>query len=575
MGQTPSWPGHPELEILNNFVTQLAAAEVPKAQSKQVTFVNPREGWVLFSLRSTLPDAGDLQGSVVLQGKEKSLILRADPHSGWLESMLFLPAGAHTLAVSAGSPASLEIRAVPELTYTYYPCTTNLKVHGPLDWAYLEHYVLPHVNTLVTAGGASEEVLQTWNEEGRRWIVNTSLPGLSGPPPAPDEVAQSWRSVRGLDDPRTQGLIVDEFIGASPGHYQAWREAMELLYADPVFTGKTFYAFSGDIYKAGDPESRAFCRSLLDRGGLFAVEKYLPEEPTLDIAKSWLLNTLQSTLRGWQSSYPGFEKRLVYCMGTLSAPPESLNTHPGVDLKVYMDMQFHLLANDPTFWGLLGIMQYTASYADEEILRWTQRLFRHYCLEGKRTRLTDDPYYLPHLGNPDFTDGLSGWEVSPAEPESVRTGEMDGFSWLQGRYPRTKQGDAFAVLKCSPECPNQITQTIRNLQPGRSYSLKLLSADLAHLGQRQEIAVAIQIADAERAADLSFRTVYPSCYSHTLGEYNREHPAYFTYDRLVFRPRSSEATLTLSDWVSPEAPGGPAGQELAVNFVEVQPFLEP
>ena len=33
-------------------------------------------------------------------------------------------------------------------------------------------------------------------------------------------------------------------------------------------------------------------------------------------------------------------------------------------------------------------------------------------------------------------------------------------------------------------------------------------------------------------------------------------------------------TLTLSDWARPDASGGPAGQELAVNYVTVQPYFE-
>ena len=42
----------------------------------------------------------------------------------------------------------------------------------------------------------------------------------------------------------------------------------------------------------------------------------------------------------------------------------------------------------------------------------------------------------------------------------------------------------------------------------------------------------------------------------------------------VFRAESTTARLIVSDWQSEDEPGGPIGQELVYNFVEVQPYLE-
>lgn len=42
----------------------------------------------------------------------------------------------------------------------------------------------------------------------------------------------------------------------------------------------------------------------------------------------------------------------------------------------------------------------------------------------------------------------------------------------------------------------------------------------------------------------------------------------------VFRAKGERARLTVSDWASAAEPGGPAGQELMFNFIEVQPYLE-
>ena len=43
---------------------------------------------------------------------------------------------------------------------------------------------------------------------------------------------------------------------------------------------------------------------------------------------------------------------------------------------------------------------------------------------------------------------------------------------------------------------------------------------------------------------------------------------------LTFRPTETTATLTLSDWADDKNPGGPIGQELMYNFIEVQPYFE-
>jgi hypothetical protein len=46
------------------------------------------------------------------------------------------------------------------------------------------------------------------------------------------------------------------------------------------------------------------------------------------------------------------------------------------------------------------------------------------------------------------------------------------------------------------------------------------------------------------------------------------------YHFWVFRAKDRTAKLTISDWADERETGGPIGQELMVNFVEVQPYLE-
>ncbi len=63
---------------------------------------------------------------------------------------------------------------------------------------------------------------------------------------------------------------------------------------------------------------------------------------------------------------------------------------------------------------------------------------------------------------------------------------------------------------------------------------------------------------------------YPSHYGSTLGKFNANHTAFMTYHWRVFRATDTTATLTVSDWASPNYPGG---QEIMANFIEIEPYF--
>jgi hypothetical protein len=571
--KTLAWPApYHRLRVLNSLVTELLSKTI-RSKTAELTFLNPRAGWVFVSLSGPSSEAAHAQ--TVLGARPEPLVLRANLESGALEAMVRLEKGPHTLRVSSAKGVRLDVRAVPELAYCYYLANPHIAPYGPYDKAFLDRYVAPHVNTYVTSGMPPEADLAEWVREGRQWITNASLPGLGGDPVPAANVYADWMAAPGVTDARIGGLIVDEFISASAGHYQSWTEAMERMYDTPAFRGKTFYAFCGDLYR--DPNSLEFAQDLLRRGGVFALERYLCEEPGRDAAIRWIHRQYRATVRQWDSALPGACSRLMFVLGFMSAPPESLDNDPALNYNVLTEMQLHLIANDPAFFGLYGLMEYSASYSDEESLRWAYRLFRHYAIEGKREPLSNDPYELDHLKNPDFANGLAGWTVEGAGPESVATQQMEGWSWLEGRYPKTKQGDTFAVMTRSVDHPNVLRQTLRNLQPGRAYSLRLFAADPQHLDAKQELALTARLMDGagEIASDArSFRFMFPSNYAHTLGPYNSDHPAWFTYLRIVFKPRKDTAELAISDWADPNTPGGPIGGQTAVNFVQVQPYWD-
>jgi len=246
-----------------------------------------------------------------------------------------------------------------------------------------------------------------------------------------------------------------------------------------------------------------------------------------------------------------------------------------------MDMQFNILANAPEFKGLGGVMEYLSSYTDEEYLRWAMRLYRHYAIEGNRNMLSEKygyAYAPSRLVNPDFEKGLDGWDVQPAAPGSVSAGRYAGYSWLQGRYPRTEVGDTFLVTTRSDVKPNIISQPVRGLKPGALYSLKLYTGDYGDLkagqSRRQKHAVSVRMEPSDPVESRSFQHVLAQCYSHDLGPFNREHRYWMNYHQRVFRAGQETAILTISDWAGEAEAGGPAGQQLMLNFVELQSYFD-
>jgi hypothetical protein len=238
-------------------------------------------------------------------------------------------------------------------------------------------------------------------------------------------------------------------------------------------------------------------------------------------------------------------------------------------------MAMWLIANSDGLDGVYGFMEYLAKYADEEYLRWYARLCRHYCIEGKREQFSTDPYILEHIRNPDFERGLSGWTAQTAEAGSIGCARMDRFGWLEGRYPRSERGDTFAYMRRSAAKPNILTQKIRNLQQGRYYSVKMLVADRNDMTTKQLYGIDIIIDNVEMAPHRSFVNVFHNVYDHWLSEEDERQGKlkWFNYHFKVFRARTDSAELKITDWPNGTCEELPVNQELAFNFIEVEPYF--
>lgn len=554
---------------LNNFVTEYANVAAPGPQKCEFEFDRP--GWVF--VRTMLGERG---AYVTLDESSNRVIEYRAGEPTDQETMRYLPAGRHTVTVQGGTVARLQVRRVPEIRYCRYQYDPWVFQEGPFDWAFLQRFILPHVNTIVgTRGEDQSERALSWRSNGGRWMIETIVPGLERRDMDAARRAITSEEVIGgltadgeLERPWIDGLLVDEYFPSLNYLFAPTVEAVRRIHADPRFAGKRV-----DLYVAGNADQLGeFVNQAVDAGSVIALEAYHPEQPTEAEAQAYLQRKLAQRMAAYARLRPEAAREMVIALGIFSAPPETLDVHPFVNERVFRDMEFHLLANDPAFDGLAGVMAYTSGYANEQSLRWVGRLYRHYCIEGRTDRLSDEPYLLNHLLNPDFSDGTTDWKVQPAESGTIDTRKVPHLGEWQGRWDAPGVGDNCLVMTRSDAGPNQVQQLIRNLQPGRVYTLVMYSFDLdqgrAIYGNPtldDVTGIGIVIDNVESTA--------AGCYDHHFRSIHHKEPMFFNYHVRRFRATAADAMLTISDWADPANRGGNVKRDTAINFIEVRPYL--
>ena len=136
-------------------------------------------------------------------------------------------------------------------------------------------------------------------------------------------------------------------------------------------------------------------------------------------------------------------------------------------------------------------------------------------------------------------------------------------------------GDTFLWMKRSRNGPNTFSQTIKDLEPGRLYSMKMFSCDYKDLEnptpRKKEEAFkfigSVVLEGVEIDVTRSFAEMYASSPEPKV-------PVWITYHWKVFRAKGRTAKLTVSDWPGTKEAGETFGQEQAFNFLEIQPYQE-
>ncbi len=580
------WPGRAEefkgVRILNNFVWELLRVEREKVRgSKAFAFTSPKRRW-MYLTATARPDGGSLR--LFLDGHEEILSFERG-ESGTKEAMRYLPKGHYNLKIEAPGGGDLDhlvVRSIPEIILHEL---TGLKIFnddlGMSILEFYETYVNKNVNTFIAALNSSslQPALEKWKKNGGRVLGNAVAKGVAHGIEycLPEEIFEYIVSTRGYAHPLSDGTTLDEFSGPCV-NCPSYAAALRRLKATPEFKDKLLYFYDTNI-EFNSEQGRERLQAIVDTDSVILWERYLstahdkflpnPSEAAVQnfLQTEYGLAGMARTCRAWE---PKAIEHLAVCFGFFSAPGgHMLNTTPSINHKVFLDMQFNFVANDPAFWGTYGLMGYHSSYSDEETLRWLCRLFRHYGIEGNSGPATDDPYVSPHLINGDFAQGTEGWTIVSAEPGSAETGHKPGLSALQTRYGSSK-GDTGLITTRSDKRPNTFTQEIRDLQPGRLYTFRMMVCDYQDLSKRDNPEFRIKLENVERIPEESFSTVFPD----ESFIFPDQHDTWLTYSWHLFRAKDKSAHVTITDWKSDDEPGGPQGQQLIFNFLQVHPYFD-
>jgi hypothetical protein len=586
---------------LNNLVSERLVVSDIAGTGGEYSFARPSAGWVFVSTLSR----GRGAMKVVFDKSDGDPLIAHEPSRGNVdEAVRFVAKGAHRIRVQCDGDIRVEklvVKAIPELIHCGLGFGPAIKSYGQYDMDFLKRDILPNVTTFIVPHNIElpPATIDAWHRQGKRFIAEV---GIHGQAETADDHFKYWTGF--IDKaPFLDGIIINEFIvnnpSTTPGNaisaelqsrrereqrkHQMYEEAFKRMRADDRYKDKLLYAYIGGSGKRLNQEmiGKSFVRTLIDCDYQIALERYLFEVSS-EMKSREALKQFVDGIADWEAKEPGVKANMVIAFGLFSMPPGGINKQPNVDYHVWMDQQMNKVANDPQLAGIGGIEWWTTILADEETTRFVGRLYRHYAIDGKTELLTRDPLFLTHIENADFEKGMETWRIHPAEDGTIAAKSFPRYGRIEGRYmglgrPADPEhiGDTFLWMKRSEEGPNTFSQTIKNLEPGRLYSMKMFSCDyndLVHPKKKtQEEANKFQGRVTLDGVDVDAKRSFSEMYAS-----NPEPPipVWITYHWKVFRARGTSASLTVSDWATDEKPPGPFGQQQTFNFLEIQPYHE-
>ncbi|MHB8898271.1 MAG: carbohydrate binding domain-containing protein [Thermoguttaceae bacterium] len=551
---------------LNTLVAELLNRPVHADPAEQsFTFVNPRDGWLFVAFAPAEPAARPAaELAIKIDGSEAVITAATDR----LEAFRQLPMGEHRITVAGNrADARLVVRSIPEI-FDYPPCTSSfVKENGSYGWDFMKKHVLPAVTTL-NGGSLPGDALAESKALGLKWLANFGVDAVGDP----EAVCRQMEKHPGMTEPQYDGITADElfFARASIGGYAEVLKRLQNPQDRLVYTwivGKPSIAsLHTDFMSAALNVSGG-------RGRLL-FEAYCHPQQNEQAAAAYLDGMVAETMRRFNTYLPGAAAGTGIIFGNFNQIPIiSLEHDPAVDFKYFLDMQVNLVANNPDFKNLATTGYWGTYYGDEELVRWSFLLMRHYAVEGNKEMLSARygfKYNPGLLAGGDFAHGLEGWTPSPAAENSIRPATIAGYGKnSQGRWGGGSAGDTVCLMARQAGKPNRLTQTARGLQVGKAYCLQFVTADYQDVTRKRYNPRRYGLRAQFEGAEILPGRGYVHIDRRNSGRYeDNNNVAKINLNRIIFRAKAPELTVVFTDQEAE------VGEELILNFVQLKPYLE-
>lgn len=547
-----------EHKRLNNLVVEVLDKPIAKnAAVQKFEFSMFRDGWVFIAAQNASAEGLE----VVLDGK--TVIKNSTPR---LETFRDILMGRHKLEVKgAANGGRIVARSIPEI-YNYCPGVNNGVSENPkFDWEFQKKYVLPAVTTQ-NGGNIPEDVRDEFFDAGYKWIANLGTTNLKDG----EDLKNRLEKCSGMTKPYFQGVSCDEQFFNSVTSILPYTEGMKLFKPTNDHVIYTWITNYPNITGAHNDFMSTCINASHGRGRLIS-EVYCRTMPTLDDAKDYLDEVIVEKVRSFKRYFPGAINHMGIILGDFNQVPIlSLAHHPNVDYKYYLDLQFNIIANNPDCKDMAVTGYWGSYYADHELHRWAFMLTRHYCVEGKKSMLSDKygfKYDPAFISNGDFDKGFDGWTVVG----NVRNDKHPTFaSRSQNRWGGNGgQGDTFAVFSKKAGETSSVSRTAKGFEVGKYYCLQFSTVDFndvkANKLNPRLFGISAKLSDgAEIDNGLSWTHVD----KREKGRYKQNNGvARINLHHIVFKATKPEITFTFDNAKSLN------GEELGLNYVMLTPFL--
>ena len=542
---------------LNNLAVELV--NKPVAANENVSFTLEHDGWIYLTIKDI---ADNIAFSITLDGQA----IGVDTLTNLPEAFRLVTAGKHV--VKANCTGRLVIRSIAELFSCGMVQGPDIAVFPPFDWEFTKKYALNAVTTLNRGsyGRNGKEMVDAAHANGRVWLE--------------DMYVVNNKDVESMTNFMERAMAKLDFRDGNTTNEMSYWWSLTQTYTSALKRcnynhSKLIYTWIGDNAPFIPSMHQDFIGASFnasDGRGKILCESYNYSQPTEEAARRHVLGRILPYIEDSCRYYPDYLRRSGVILGNFNQLNViTIEHHPQVDFKYYLDMQMNILANHPAFEGLGTVGYWGTHYADEELYRWSHALLRHYVVEGCKDMLSKQfgfTYIPGHIVNGDFAEGLSGWKAEAAADGAIAVEKFSGYAKRnQNRWNAPRGcGDTICVFKAVEGKPNKLSQIAKGLTPGKPYMLLYSVGDYDDLKQQKLNPRRYGLeAVLENAEILPVSTVYID--KREKGKYAHNHNvARQNLHRIIFIPKSAEMTVTFTDEKAQP------GENLMVNYIQLKPF---